>query len=388
MNIKMVDFALLSLKRRVWKNISVFFIFTLLIAFVFSLFLIAGSIKRELALTLHDLPDIFVQKTRAGRLVPIEEERVYAIASIDGVKSVYPRIWGYYYYKNAGVNFSIVGIDFDMPSFSSALNKLLPSFQPPKAPFMIVGKKVKDILEKNYYKEYFNFIKPDGDFVKVRIAGVFDPKSELESADTIVMPIELARELFDMNEEKVTDIMVSVYNPKEIPTIAQKIRLLYPDTRVITKEDLKASYQNIFDYKSGLFLALFLAAFFAFFILVFEKASSVGREQVREIGILKALGWKIEDVLRLKFLESFLVIFFSFFLGIVLSYFFVYFLQAPLLRNIFSGFSVLKPTFELVPVWDWSLFISTLLIMAPLYLAATIIPSWRASVIDPEEALR
>ena len=52
-----------------------------------------------------------------------------------------------------------------------------------------------------------------------------------------------------MKEDMATDIVVRVSNPKETAMVGSKIKLLFPDTRIITKEDLKVSYKNIFDYK-------------------------------------------------------------------------------------------------------------------------------------------
>ena len=384
---KMLEFALAFLKRRVWKNLSLFFVFSLVIFLIMSIFLIASSIKTQLTTTLKLLPDIYVQKIVAGRMDNIDAGRIEAIEDIDGVDWAMGRIWGYYYFAPAGVNFSVVGVDFDDVSYTKSLNELIAS-NDKSGNFMYVGEGVKRVLQEHYYKDFFNFITPSGDFLKVQLAGVFPASSALVASDTIVVPVYVARKIFELPKNLVTDIVVKLQNPKEARIIAAKIQNLYPDTRVITKEDIKTSYQNMFDYKSGLFLALFISSFIAFFILVFEKASSVGKEQIKEIGILKALGWRVEDVLKLKLLESVIVIGSSFLVGVVGSYFFVFVLQAPLLRDIFSGFSILKPKFDLMPVYDMSLVVSIFLVTVPLYLAATIVPSWRAAVIDPEEAIR
>ncbi len=384
MNLKMLAFALSFLGRRLWKNLAVFFVFWALIFLVSSAFLIAASIKKELFATLDELPQIFVQRTIAGRLVPSPVSRMEKIEQIEGVEAAYGRVWGYYYFPAAGVNFSVVGLDMDMAGFTPWMDEILASGREG----MVVGEGVKRVLLSHYYKDYFNFITPSGDFLKVPLVGTFPAHTELESSDTILLPMHTARKIFGMPQDQVTDIAVRVSNPKEIATIAAKIRVLYPDSRVLTRFDIQAAYQNVFDYKSGLFLALMLGAFFTFFILVFEKMSSVGKEERREIAILKALGWRIGDVLRLKFLESSLIAIFAYGLGVVGAYFFVYSMQAPLLRNLFTGFSVLKPRFELIPVLDIGLLLSIFFATVPLYLAATIVPTWRSSVIDPEEALR
>ena len=121
---------------------------------------------------------------------------------------------------------------------------------------------------------------------------------------------------------------------------------------MITKDDLKISYQNIFNYKSGLFLALFVISLFTFFIIIYDKLSGLSSEEKREVGVLKAIGWRVEDVLKAKFYEGFIVSFFAYLLGLLLSFAFVYIFQAPLLKNIFIGYSELKPAFELPFVLD------------------------------------
>ena len=389
MNLKLLDFAVTSLKRRFWKNISIFFIFSVLIFLIFSVLLISKSIQKELALTQNSLPEIFVQKVVGGRVQTMREERAYKIVDILGVESVSKRVWGYYYFQSVGVNFSIVGLDFDMDSFKKSYSDVVERFYDTNSSnFMIVGQGVKRILQDSYYKDSFNFVKPNGDFLNLKIAGVFKGDSELESSDTILMPIQKAREILGLKGDEVSDFVVKVPNPKEVRVVATKIKNIFPDCRVLTKDDIKISYQNIFDYKSGLFLALFITSFFAFFILIFEKASSISKEQVKEIGILRAVGWQIEDILKLKFLESGLISFFAFFLGVVASYFYVYILKAPILKDLFMGYSVLKPKFDLMVVYDFGLIVSVFLTTVAVYIAATIIPTWRASVVDIEEAIR
>jgi len=389
MNLKLLDFAVTSLKRRFWKNITIFFIFSVLIFLIFSVLLISKSIQKELALTQDSLPEIFVQKVVGGRVQNMSEERAYKIVDILGVESVSKRVWGYYYFQSVGVNFSIVGLDFDMDSFKKSYSDVIERFYDTNSSnFMIVGQGVKRILQNSYYKDSFNFVKPNGDFLSLKIAGVFKGDSELESSDTVLLPIQKAREILGLKSDEISDLVVRVPNPKEVRVVASKIKNIFPDCRVLTKDDIKISYQNIFDYKSGLFLALFITSFFAFFILVFEKASSISKEQVKEIGILRAVGWQIEDILKLKFLESGMISFFAFFLGVLGSYFYVYILKAPILRELFMGYSVLKPKFDLMVVFDFGLIVSIFLTTVAVYIAATIIPTWRASVVDIEEAIR
>lgn len=387
-NFYIIEYAVNSLLRQKYKTFFIALVLSALVFLLSSLFFITNSIKYELQSTVDSLPEITIQKIKAGRHYDIDASVADEVLQITGVQSAVARVWGYYYFENAGVNFSIVGIDEFEKQYKDSLKQVAEHLDFDNETSMIVGEGVKKTMNENYYKEYFNFIKPDGTLKKVDIAGVFKGDTELESNDVIVMSKESVREIFDIEERKATDIVLKVANVNEIATIASKIKLMYPDTRVITKDDLKISYQNIFDYKSGVFLALFVISLFTFFIIVYDKSSGLSSEQKREIGILKAIGWRVDDVLKEKFYEGFIVSFFSYALGIILALGFVYILKAPLLQNIFIGYSQLKTSFNLPFAFDFQTLVLIFFLSVPIYIAATIIPSWRSATLEADEVIR
>ena len=390
-NLYLTEFSINSIFREKSKNIFIFFVFTLLIFLLSCVMFISKSIKSELNSVVDSLPQIIIEKLKAGRHSDIEASRVDEVLQIAGVVKAEARVWGYYYFKNAGVNFSVIGVDAFESQYSKELEKIIDKVdfeQLEQNSSMIVGKGVSFVMKKNYYSDYFNFIKPDGTLKQVHIAGVFKISTELESNDMILLPKNIALEIFGMEESEATDIVVTVANPREISMIRAKLNLLFPDCKVITKEDLKVSYQNIFDYKSGVFLALFIISLFTFFIIIYDKTSGLTSAQKREIGILKAIGWTIDDILKEKFFEAFILSFSSFILGVTLALFFVYFLQAPLLRDIFIGYSQLKPNFNLPFVLDYQTIFLLFFLSVPIYIAATIIPSWKAATLEADEVIR
>ncbi|HIP31056.1 MAG TPA: FtsX-like permease family protein, partial [Sulfurospirillum arcachonense] len=133
---------------------------------------------------------------------------------------------------------------------------------------------------------------------------------------------------------------------------------------------------------------LFIISAFTFFMIVYDKASGLSSEEKKEIGILKAIGWKIDDILKEKFYEAFIISFLAFLSAIILALFFVYTLEAPLIKDIFIGYSRLKPTFDLPFVFDFQTVFLLFFLTIPLYLAAIIIPSWRVASMDADEVMR
>lgn len=390
-NLYLIEYAINAILRQSYKNFFIVTVFTILTFLLTSVFFITNSLRYEMDSTVDTLPQIIVQKMKAGRHYDIDVNRVDKILEIPGVSDAVARVWGYYYFENAGVNFSVVGIEQYENQYKNSFVNLVKKFDFDKLKensSMLVGAGVKRTMENSYYKEYFNFIKPDGTLKKVTLGGVFDGDTNLESNDMIIMPQEIVREIFDLDPSKATDIVVKVANPMEIQTVASKIKLMFPDTRIITTGDLKVSYQNIFDYKSGIFLALFIVTLFTFFIIIYDKASGVTSEEKREIGILKAIGWTVDDVLKEKFYESFVISLFSYGLGVGLSFAYVYLFQAPLLRDIFVGYSQLKTNFELPFVFDMQTLFLVFLLSVPIYIAATIIPSWKVATLEADEVIR
>jgi len=389
-NMNIFEFSISAILRRGSKNISVVIILTMLIFLLSSMMLISGSIKQELSLTYNQLPDITIQKYIGGRVLNIENSRVDTLVDIDGIKEVTARVWGYYYFKNAGVNLSIIGIDPFETQYKQEIediafinNDLLL-----KEDKMIIGYGVKKVFDSNYYNDFFNFILPDGKFKKVYIGGIFDSSSQIFSNDTILLNQHLAREIFNISSDMSSDITVNITNPSEIDTIASKIRYIYPDSRVITKDDIEISNKNIFNYKSGISLLLFSISLLTFIIIVYDKVSTTSYDERVEIGILKAIGWRVEDILKEKLYEGVIISIFAFTLGILSAIIFVYALQAPLLRDIFSGYSKLKPEFDLIFNFNIETFFIIFFITIPTYLASIIIPSWRIAIEDVDEALK
>lgn len=390
-NIYLIEYAINAILRQKLKTVFITTVFTLLTFLLTTVFFITNSIKYELKSTLNSLPEIIVQSVNGGRHADIDTATIDEILTIKGVTDATARVWGYYYFKNAGVNFTLVGIDKFENQYKNSLAKVTDKFEfedSQNNSFMVVGEGVKKKMSQNYYRDYFNFIKSDGSFKKVYIAGRFKPETQLESNDMIVMSKTSLREIFGIPQTKATDIAVSVANKDEIQTVVQKISSIFPNARVITNEDMEVSYENIFNYKSGIFLALFVVSLFTFFIIIYDKVSGLSSEEKREVGILKALGWRVDDVLKEKFYESFIISFFAYLVGVGLALAFVYLFEAPVIRDIFVGYSELKTSFELPFVFDIQTLFLVFFLSVPIYIAATIIPSWRVATLEADEIIR
>jgi ABC-type lipoprotein release transport system permease subunit len=387
MNFLLLEYALNSLKRSFSKNLFIFFVLMLLTSLLASMFFITHSLRYELLLTLKSLPDIVLQKKKAAMLTSFDEREVENILEISGVKSLEGRVWGYYYFEKEKLYFSLFGVD----AFEEQQRTLLVDLfleREVDVDSIVVGKGVAEVLARSYYSEYFNFIQDDGKIKKLFIDGTFKASTALESNDMILINKTTLREIFGFKEHEVSDVAIYVTNKDELPTVALKITNNYPNYSLTTKEDVRVSYENIFNYKSGLFLALFIVAIFTFFIIIYDRLTGVTSAQKREIGILKAIGWRIEDLLRAKLYESLILSISAYLFGLFLAFVYVYILNAPLLKDVFIGYTALKPSFELIFVFDLQTLFLLFLLSVPLYVLATLIPAWRIATLDAQEVMQ
>ncbi len=208
LNIHLIEYSVSSILRQKRKNIFILTVFTILIFILSSIFFISNSIKHELHTTVESLPEIMVQKMKAGKVYDIQTDAVDEILQITGVEDANARVWGYYFFEKAGVNFTIVGIDEYENQYKDTFTKIVKNSPLSTDDNMLVGIGVKEIMRKHYYNDYFNFIKSDGVIKKVNIQGIFKGETQLESNDIIVITKDNARDIFGLEEHMATDIVV------------------------------------------------------------------------------------------------------------------------------------------------------------------------------------
>ena len=93
-------------------------------------------------------------------------------------------------------------------------------------------------------------------------------------------------------------------------------------------------------------------------------------------------------MLELKFWEGFSVSSISFLTGIIGGYIHIFFFGASVFSPALKGWSVIFPAFKLVPWIDpYQITVLAFLTVIP-YMAATILPSWKASITDPDVVMR
>ncbi len=382
------DYTLLSLWRFGWKNIFIAGIFALLVWLLSSVIFITSSIKYALLQTASNTPEIVINKQIAGKNLFILPNELEPLWDIMGVSLVKGRVWGQYKLKSNGHFITLLGID--PYGQSENINKIIQNFsQIEDNSYMYLSQNMLTLLS-SYMLDKKTLVLEDiyNNEKKFKIAGIYKNESELFSNDVLMMKNEDVREMFGIEDGLFTDVILRVQNPNEINFIAAKIANKYPHFKLTTKDEILKDYELLYQHKSAWFLLLFFVSFITFTIILYDKVSGLRSEERKEIGILKALGWDINDIIYFKFLESSIISLGAFFIGLSLALFFVYTLQAPFLKYIFTGYSELKNDFALPFTFNGMQIALLFFSSVPFYIASCIVPAWKCASLDVGEIIK
>jgi ABC-type lipoprotein release transport system permease subunit len=366
-----LDFTLSAILRRKGKNISLLLVYTFTVFLISSVIFFTNGLRYEAETILADAPEMIVQRTMAGRqtLVPLHYAK--KIKKIRGVRRVKPRLWGYYYHPAAQANYTLMVRD----DYSNGKGTV----EVGAGVLRTWGTLRGDHL---YFRTF------DGEALELRIIKTFTSSSELVTSDLIIMSEGTFRRLTGIPEGFATDMAVSIRNPRESPTIAEKVSLSLPDTRCILKEEILRTYTALFDWRGGYTIVLLVGAFLAFMIFAWDKATGLSAEERLEIGILKGIGWDTSDILMIKFWEGSVISLTAFLLGVSAAFIHTFMASAPLFEHALKGWATLYPAFQLNPDVDaYQLAVLFALTVLP-YSFVCLIPTWKWASSDPSVVMK
>lgn len=385
------NFIFLLLVKHKSKHFAIFLISIFIVFLTSSILFIKNSLQKEISQALENQSDFIVQKTIANKIKDIDTSLIDEFYEINGVSKVTQRVYGQYYFMPENVYFTIIGIDFFEETTNQNLKELLNFLNISKfleKDSMIIGNGVKKVLDKYAYFDSYDFKLENENSKNIKIFKDLPKEANLIANDLIIMDINIAKKILDIKPDFATDIVLDVPNPLERQNVKEQILLKESNIRILQKDELKKEYENMFNYKGGIFLILFIVVIFTFILVLYQRYSMISSNDKREIGILKAVGWSIKDIIKLKIIENFVVAFMAFIIGVIFAYIFVFILQAPILKNIFIGFSNIKNDFILNQNIKISNLITLFLFFMVPFLSAVLIPVWKIAVIDATKSMK
>ncbi len=374
------------LRNKVRSVILILCLLAVLFPFVTALSISEG-IKFQSLISVEEGADIYVTMDYFGSNAPISLDYLERFRKMDGVTKVLPRIVGRTYFANRLA--TIVGI---------------PPENIPKSIHLAQGRifheKGEVIVGKGLAKEFHlqlgvRFSLSVNSSKLLKVAGIFDSDATIWSANLILMSFEDASEFFKM-KGKATDILIytrpgyATFLAKEMQ---EKMEASNPDQvepplRVQDKVLVKKYFQRGFNYKAGVFTALYTVAF-ALAIPALLIVSGFGQtERRKEIGIIKATGWQTQAVMEMVALENLILSLTSAPLAILLAMAWLKWFNGAFIAQFFIAEIGLMAPFPVpsrflpLPCFFAFLFAIVLTMVGSLYF------TWRIATVPPVEAMR
>lgn len=388
MTLGLLVFALRSLARRKARALALGGGLAFTVALVASVLFLADALRAESDAARAALPDLVVSRLVGGRPALLSVNHAPDIASIDSVRAVVPRVWGYVFVPALQANVVVMGTRPGSPPLDAVKGALAEGRDiTPGAHEMLAGKAVAKFLGVEVGDE-LGLPSPNPKAPSLKLVGTFASSVDLYTNDVVVMSDDDARAVLGIAHDEATDFAVELSNPEEAGVVAKTVVTKLPEARVVDKKLLARAHTLAFGRRSGIVLAASAPVLLAFLVLAWDRLSGVGETERREIAVLKAVGWSTRDVLSAKLAESLLVGVIATALGLALGYVWVFVLDAPLIRPALSGFGVLYPQAKLTPALDTAQLLGIALAVLGPFASLSVVPAWRAAQTDPMDVMR
>jgi len=233
---------------------------------------------------------------------------------------------------------------------------------------IIIGKQMADLLKRRIGDSL------DLSGVRFRIVGIYESKVSWEELGGVITLRD--GQTFTGRPRKVTMYSVKLHDPSQANEMVTKVNRQFPEVYAsLTGEFVQQmpDIQNSNGMLNGIsFLAILIGG-----VGVLNTMLMAVFERTREIGVLRALGWQRKAILGLILKEALILGLLGGFVSIGIALILAHLIQR-------------EPTLGayLTPSWDWIIFLRAISIALLLGLLGGLYPAYRATRLQPIEALR
>jgi len=298
-----------------------------------------------------------------------EKETRAKLTTVPGVKEIATTAG--WISKTKDVNWVyLVGLRPEEFAFRHIMENGEGGFSGPEAREAVLGGMILDRLDKKI-----------GDTVEFqgtefRITGRFMKGNPLYD-NAVVIPLQVLLDEFRPGGDVVSSISVRVEHPSQRDEVAARVEEMYPEIAAVSTLAEVAKVDQGLKKMRTVSAVILVAAVFIGFLFVMLAMIMVIFERIREIGILRAVGWRRRQIVFAVLVESLLLSLIGVVVGIPTGLLGV---------ELISRITELKSF--LAPVYTLTLYVRVFSVAVLAAVVGGIYPAWRASRMRPAEAIR
>jgi putative ABC transport system permease protein len=214
---------------------------------------------------------------------------------------------------------------------------------------------------------------------KLEVIGVLE-RSGTSDDSLFFVPLGTAQQMFNQSA-RLTAIAIRLRDPALVGEAAQRLQLI-PGAQVVTMTEMMGTFLNLVGIVRALLLAMTLVVLGVGALSVLNTLLAAVVERANELAVMRALGASRSQILQLITTEAFLLGAAGSLLGVALAL-----LAGRGIESIVKQFVPLAPPERLLVLTAENI-LSGLVLGAGAGLLAGLYPAWRASRLEPAEAVK
>ena len=376
--------ALSDLIRRGLRSLVTTLCLTAIILPLVTALAISEGLRFQAEIGIEEGADIYVSEDRYGGSGPITLFHREGLSDIQGVSLARPRVVGRTYFADRLV--AVIGLDRE------ALVSLKPVVKgdiPQASGEVIVG----EGLAKAFA------IEPGMRFsLAANNRKVFKPMGTLRSSclwssDVMIMHLEDANEFFRMKGYSSQVLLYTASKPNRALTLSlvnhfKGQRAFGPGVQIEDRSRIHERLRSGYAHKRGIFVVLYIIVF-ALSFPAFLVTSGLGmRELGKELGVMKAVGWKTREILEKVALENLMISLMAVSISVLFSMVWIKGLNGLLIGQFYVAEVGLLPTMDIPSRYLPSHALLCLFIALGVTLIGSLFSALQKTYVPPSELMR
>ena len=312
------------------------------------------------------------------------------LEKIDGVKGVIPKVSTQGIIKYTGIygthvsGVKVDGLDFEKAEKGLELkNKIVyGEMNSKKKNTILIGKELFNQLGAEI-GDKITLVSPENQELPLVIGGVFESGYYDYDVNMVIIPLATAQYLLYLDENDVTSLEVTLFNPYKAEEVADKIFNKYGFLSRTWGDQNRNLLSALALEKTVMIVVFSLIVVIAGFV-VWVIMNMLVREKIKDIGIMRAMGFPKKTIMRIFLFEGMTLGGIGIVIGTVLSLSILWYVENFSISGITNIYYLTKIPVELF----LKEIITIIFVNIIIIFLSSVFPAYRAGKMETMEALR